>query len=120
MVPGVVGCGTYALVIKIDDAALAVAHPVTPSAASSIAQAMPKTDVSLRMTPTLPCFRGGRPPGTPRSYPLSAAVPRRPSGGEPRSSSALWKRRSVKPGPHSFLARSRSLRISSLPHVYRP
>jgi hypothetical protein len=51
VVPGVLGCGTYALLTLIDDAALAVAHPVTPSAASSTAAAMPRTDVSLRMTP---------------------------------------------------------------------
>src|ERR1700685_4191288 len=50
VVPGVVGWGTYALVTAIDDEALAVPHPVTPSAASSTAPAMPKTDVSLRMS----------------------------------------------------------------------
>src|SRR5580693_7186501 len=50
VVPDVVGCGTYALVMAIDDVASAVPHPVTPSAARSTAQAMPKTDVSLRIT----------------------------------------------------------------------
>src|SRR5580700_9672517 len=54
VVPGVVGCGTYALVTVIDPAALAVPHPLTPSAASSTAPAMPTTAVSLRMPPTLP------------------------------------------------------------------
>jgi hypothetical protein len=51
VVPGVVGCGTYALVMLIDPVALAVPHPVTPSAASSTAPAMPRTAVSLRMPP---------------------------------------------------------------------
>jgi hypothetical protein len=36
-------------VTLIDAAALAVPHPVTPSAASSTAPAMPRTAVSLRM-----------------------------------------------------------------------
>src|SRR6516164_6401166 len=49
VVPGVVGCGTYALVTRMADAALADAHPVTATAASSSAHAIPSTDVSLRM-----------------------------------------------------------------------
>src|SRR5580704_5770453 len=49
VVPGVVGCGTYALATTIDDAALADAHPVTTSAASKAAPAIGRTDLSLRM-----------------------------------------------------------------------
>jgi hypothetical protein len=49
VVPGVVGCGTYALATTIDDAALADAHPVTASAASNAAPATGRTDLSLRM-----------------------------------------------------------------------
>jgi len=43
--------GLRAYVLMIDAAALAVPHPVTPSAASSTAPAMPRTAVSLRMPP---------------------------------------------------------------------
>jgi hypothetical protein len=49
VVPGVVGCGTYALVTLIEDEALADAHPVTATAASSSAPAMTSTDASFRM-----------------------------------------------------------------------
>src|SRR5579864_6295382 len=49
VVPGVVGCGTYALVTLIEDEALADAHPVTATAASSRAPAMTSTDASFRM-----------------------------------------------------------------------
>src|ERR1700749_1481832 len=48
VVPGVVGCGTYALATAIDDVALADAHPVTASAASKAAPAIRSTGVSLR------------------------------------------------------------------------
>jgi hypothetical protein len=75
VVPGVVGCGTYALLTLIDDAALTVAHPLTPSAASSTTPAIPRVDVSLRMAPTLPCHHGGRPLVPPQNVlaPLVAA-----------------------------------------------
>ena len=36
--------------------------------------------------------------------PRSTAVPSSPSGGEPRLSMAVWKRRSEKPVPQAFLA----------------
>src|SRR6266516_4561532 len=48
VVPGVVGCGTYALAMAIDPVALADAHPVTASAASKAAPAIRSTGVSLR------------------------------------------------------------------------
>ena len=38
----------------IDDAALAVAHPLIPTAASSTAPAMPRADVNLRTCLTVP------------------------------------------------------------------
>src|SRR5579863_598883 len=113
VVPGVVGCGTYALVTPIDEAAPAAVHPASATAASSTALAGPARDVSLRIAP-------GYRAVLVRRQPRSTAVPSRPSGGEPMSIRALWKRCSVKPVPQSFLARSRSLRISSLPQVYRP
>jgi tRNA(Arg) A34 adenosine deaminase TadA len=68
--------------------------------------------------------RGALPRGLERGHrrpvaaqPRVTAVPSSPSGGEPSSSSAAWNLRSEKPGPHSFLARSRSAMISSLPQV---
>src|SRR5258708_17626320 len=48
VVPGVVGCGTYALAMAIDPVARADAHPVTASAASKAAPAIRSTGVSLR------------------------------------------------------------------------
>src|ERR1700730_6509768 len=48
VVPGVVGCGTYALAMGIDPVALGGAHPVTASAASMAAPAIRSTGVSLR------------------------------------------------------------------------
>ena len=61
--PGVVGVGTYALVTLIaDDPAWLVAHPLTPSAASSTPPAMPRTDVTLRMSIRLPRPPLGRSP----------------------------------------------------------
>src|SRR5437773_5830529 len=48
VVPGVVGCGTYALAMAIDPVALADAHPVTARAASKAAPAIRSTGVSLR------------------------------------------------------------------------
>jgi hypothetical protein len=76
----------------------------------------------------------GRPPALSRSalsrsalspqplspQPLSRAVPSRPSGGDPRSSTARWKRDSEKSAPHASRACSRRSRSASLPHVYRP
>src|ERR1700760_668035 len=50
VVPGVVGCGTYALAMAIDPVALADAHPVTASAASKAAPAIRSTGISLRTT----------------------------------------------------------------------
>src|ERR1022692_789888 len=49
------------------------------------------------------------------AQPRRRAVSSSPSGGEPRSSSAVWNRSSEKPEPHSLLARSRRFMISSLP-----
>src|SRR2546429_1343841 len=54
VVPGVVGCGAYALAMAIDPVALADAHPVTARAASKAAPAIPSTGVSLR---TIPGYR---------------------------------------------------------------
>src|SRR5579862_8063453 len=51
VVPGVVGCGTYALVTPIDEAAPAAVHPASATAASSTALARPARDVSLRIAP---------------------------------------------------------------------
>ncbi len=51
------------------------------------------------------------------AQPRSRAPSRRPSGGEPRSSRALWNRSSEKPDPQAARARSRSAMISSFPHV---
>src|SRR3979409_2257624 len=48
VVPGVVGCGTYALATAIDDVALARAPPVARSAARRAAPAIRSTGVSLR------------------------------------------------------------------------
>src|SRR5262249_19958344 len=48
VVPGVVGCGTYALATAIDDVALADMQPVTTSAASKAAPAVRRTGISLR------------------------------------------------------------------------
>src|ERR1700744_6420499 len=48
VVPGVVGCGTYALAIANEDVAPAEAHPVTRSAASRAALAIRSTGVILR------------------------------------------------------------------------
>src|SRR5580704_1909148 len=49
VVPGFVGCGTYALATAIDDVAPADAQPVTASAATTAAPAIRKTGVRLRM-----------------------------------------------------------------------
>src|SRR5438874_5432135 len=62
VVPGVVGCGTYALAMAIDDVALADAHPVTASAASRAAPAIRSTGVSLR---TITMLAGGTTPHDP-------------------------------------------------------
>src|SRR5437773_11763978 len=59
VVPGVVGCGTYALATWIDGVAPADAQPVTTSAASRAAPAIRSTAVSLRTMFTL---AGGGPP----------------------------------------------------------
>src|SRR5437016_5097496 len=93
VVPGVVGCGTYALAMAIDEVALADAHPVTASAASRAAAAIRSTGVSLRTVLGYSAGRGDDPPRPPRSGgepippdPPWRAVGSRPIGGEPRSS----------------------------------
>src|SRR5215831_12510997 len=73
VVPGVVGCGTYALATAIDGVALADAQPVTTSAASRAAPAIRKTGLSRTVFTLL-----GEDPQTPswgaaRRWPGSAA-----------------------------------------------
>src|SRR6266480_5181889 len=58
VVPGVVGCGTYALATRIDGVALADAHPVTTSAVSRAAPAIRSTGVSLRTVLGYPSCTG--------------------------------------------------------------
>src|SRR5689334_24254467 len=61
VVPGVVGCGTYALATAIDDVALADAQPVTTSAASRAAPAILRTGVSPRTVQGYSAGPVGRP-----------------------------------------------------------
>jgi hypothetical protein len=49
--PGVVGSGIYALVRLIDDPELVAAHPLAATVASTTAPAVPRNDLTLRMTP---------------------------------------------------------------------
>src|SRR6266478_5153060 len=58
VVPGVVGCGTYALATAIDEVALADAHPVTTSIASRAVPAIRSTGVSLRTVLGYPSCTG--------------------------------------------------------------
>src|SRR6266704_6889619 len=58
VVPGVVGCGTYALATAMDEVALADAHPVTTSTASRAAPAIRSTGVSLRTVLGYPSCTG--------------------------------------------------------------
>src|SRR5712691_177994 len=62
VVPGVVGCGTYALAMAIDPVALADAHPVTTSVASRAAPAIRSTGISLRTVQGYSASLGHDPP----------------------------------------------------------
>src|SRR5260370_36891953 len=66
--------------MAIDDAALADAHPLTPSAASTAAPAIPRTAVSLRMVTGYSAGRGGSPP-RPSLLLLGGPIHQTPSGG---------------------------------------
>ena len=55
--------------------------------------------------------------GAPAAGAAASAWSSRPSGGEPSSSMAAWKRGRSKPAPQAARARSRRSRIASLPQV---
>src|SRR5260370_37513428 len=66
--------------MTIDDAALADAHPLPPSPASTAAPAIPRTAVSLRMVTGYSAGRGGYPPRPPLLL-LGGPIHQTPSGG---------------------------------------
>src|SRR5690348_16462776 len=109
----------------MDGVARADAHPVTTSTASRTAPAVRDTRVNARtVTGYRAPARSSAPVIGPGHRPQpSAPLQRRAEEADRRGAEVqhgLVKRRRVKPAPQSFLARSRSLRISSLPQVYRP
>src|SRR5580700_8587425 len=73
VVPGVVGCGTYALAMAMDGVAPADAHPVTTSAASKAAPAIRSTGISLRTKQGYSAGRGTI-PRDPLDQPRARAV----------------------------------------------
>ncbi len=96
--------------------------PVPPWRDSAASAARPRHRAWLccSSAPGSSGLPAGRPARSDSSQPRSTAVWSRPSGGEPRSSRAVWNLRSEKPAPQLRLACSRRSMISSFPHVYLP